>query len=255
MTHAQTSKSAHAMQPLQGETLLAAWENASQRHPSLRAMALLAAGCGLEEAEAAALGIPARDAALLALRQRSFGDILQAFAHCQTCDERLEFALAVADIARQLDAAGASATTLRHDGWSLQCRFATHADIASAAVEADLADARQVLLSRCIRAARADGQSVPLTDLPSEVLVAADEHLVAMHDAAELVITLTCPACEARQDAAVDLGTFLWAEARHASHRLLNDVHELAWAYGWSEGAILRMSQPRRAAYLAMVRP
>lgn len=254
MTDAQVSQSAHAVQPLQGETLLAAWENGSRQPSSLRAMALLAAGCGLDQAEAIALSIPARDAALLALRQRSFGDTLQAFAHCQACDERLEFSLAAADIARQLDAAAASPTTLWHDGWSLQCRFSTHADIAAAAAEPELAEARRVLLSRCVSAVGVDGHCVSLAELPADVLIAADAHLVAMHDAAELAITLTCPACETRQDVAVDLGAFLWAEARHASHRLLNDVHELAWAYGWSEGAILRMSQPRRAAYLGMVR-
>jgi hypothetical protein len=31
-------------------------------------------------------------------------------------------------------------------------------------------------------------------------------------------------------------------------------VHELAWAYGWAESAILAMSQQRRAAYLERVR-
>jgi hypothetical protein len=75
-----------------------------------------------------------------------------------------------------------------------------------------------------------------------------------MHEAAEIALTLTCPACDARQVVHLDIAGFLWAEVRHAAQRLLDEVHELGWAYGWSEGAILTMSASRRQAYLDRVR-
>jgi hypothetical protein len=52
----------------------------------------------------------------------------------------------------------------------------------------------------------------------------------------------------------LDIGRFLWFEVRNAAQRLLREVHELAYAYGWSESAILAMSFHRRQNYLAMVR-
>ena len=254
MTHAHASPSAGALRPLRGELLITAWEKGSQQSQPMRALALLAEGCGLDEREAVALSIPERDAALLALRQCSFGNALHGFATCLACAERLEFTLSADDIIDRFDAAAQSAGSTEYGPWSLHCRFATTADIAAAVAEPDLAAARQVLLARCVAATHTDGHSVPLTDLPQELLAAADERLVAMHEAAEVLVSLVCPGCEAAQDVALDLTEFLWAETRHAARRLLADVHELAWAYGWAENAILAMSAPRRAAYLALVR-
>lgn len=37
------------------------------------------------------------------------------------------------------------------------------------------------------------------------------------------------------------------------SRKMLYDVHELASRYHWSESEILRLSLPRRAAYLAIL--
>jgi hypothetical protein len=38
-----------------------------------------------------------------------------------------------------------------------------------------------------------------------------------------------------------------------AAKRLLGEIHNLASAYGWSEDAILSLSNSRRALYLQMV--
>ena len=62
------------------------------------------------------------------------------------------------------------------------------------------------------------------------------------------------PHAGATQQVALDPTEFLWEETRHAARRLLADVHELAWAYGWRESDIIGMSPARRAAYLGLVR-
>jgi hypothetical protein len=240
--------------PMQGEALLAAWERGAELSGSLRAAALLAAGCGLDEGAAAALDVPRRDAALLAIRKLSFGATLHGFAACEACAERLEFTLSVADLVGQIDAAAGAAGTLRYGDWSLVCRFATIADIDVASREAELAAARAVLLARCVSAMDASGRVVAFADLPADVREAGELRLVAMHEAAELSVLLPCAACGVTQDVALDPAEFLWQETRHAARRLLADVHELAWAYGWREGDIVAMSPARRAAYLALVR-
>ncbi len=50
-----------------------------------------------------------------------------------------------------------------------------------------------------------------------------------------------------------DTGAFLWLEISQTARRLLDDVHQLAWAYGWPESEILAMGQRRRQAYLDRV--
>src|SRR5690349_11032964 len=122
MTHAQASRPADVPRPLQGEALVAAWERGSRQPRLSRALALLAEGYGLEEKAAATLSIPRRDALLLALRQRSFGDALQTFATCGCCAERLEFTLSAADLMWRLDAAALSRQTNQYGPWSLRCR-------------------------------------------------------------------------------------------------------------------------------------
>lgn len=252
MTESRASELPGAMRALHGEALLNAWERGSQQPRPSRALALLAEGYALSEPDGAALAAPVRDAALLTLRQR--GDSLPALATCPSCAGRLEFTLSVADVARQLGQAASLAGSMRHGAWTLHCRFASTADVAAAAAEPALAGSRRVLLARCVSAEDAEGRAVPLADWPPALLVAADGRLVAMHEAAELLVSLACPACETMQQVFLDLAEYVWLETRHAAQRLLAEVHELAWAYGWAESAILGMSAPRRAAYLAMVR-
>ena len=50
-----------------------------------------------------------------------------------------------------------------------------------------------------------------------------------------------------------DPAGFVWEEIRADALQLLDEVHQLASAYRWSERAILAMSATRRAAYLARI--
>jgi hypothetical protein len=49
------------------------------------------------------------------------------------------------------------------------------------------------------------------------------------------------------------VAAFVWEEIEACAARLLDDVHVLARAYGWSERAILALPEMRRAAYLERV--
>jgi predicted RNA-binding Zn-ribbon protein involved in translation (DUF1610 family) len=255
MTTATGPERLAGVRPLAGEALLAAWERGSLQPQPVRALALLLAGRpDLKEPDAAAMTLPERDLALLDLRRLSFGPALAAFFVCPSCGERLEFTLPTATAAAALEAAAQSAATLLHEGWSLRLRLANSADIAAAAAEPDLEAARLLLITRCVKVESADGAAVPLAALPQTTRVAAVERVSAMHEAAELMVSLCCPGCGNPQSVPVDVPTFLWMEVRHAARRLLEEVHEIAWAYGWAEDAILAMSPRRRQAYIEMVR-
>jgi hypothetical protein len=238
-------------QPLAGAVLLAAWERCGDESPPARALALLRAGCpALGEEEAAGLPLSVRDQALIALHARSFGPSLSAFAACPSCGEQLEFTLAVRQVAAALQAADLDCA-LTEDGVTLRLRQASTRDIADAAVAPDLESACDMLLARCAEALDGDGRPVAL---PEARRKAALERLEAMQAAAEVSVGLVCPGCSVPQTIYVDVASFLWDEIRPAAQRLLGEVHELAWAYGWTESAILAMSRMRRRAYLDHVR-
>jgi hypothetical protein len=238
-------------QPLSGAALLAAWERGAVEPPLARALTLLRAGCpALGEDDAAALPLVLRDRALVALHARSFGPTFSAVARCDSCSERLEFMLPSQQVAVSLQAADADCVLAR-DGFTLRLRLANTRDMTDATASPDLETARFLLLARCAEAVDGDGRIVTL---PESLHDTALDRLDAMHEAAEVALSLDCPACDARQAVHLDIPSFLWAEIRHAAQRLLDEVHELAWAYGWSESAILAMSAARRQAYLNRVR-
>jgi hypothetical protein len=237
--------------PLSGEALLAAWENGADESLPARALAALRAGCpALTLDHAATLTLAQRDHALVALHAHSFGPTFSGTAICGACRERLEFVLPAQKVAASLQAADADCS-MAHDGLTLRLHLANTRDIMEASAEPDLEAARRLLLARCTEAVNAEGCVVAIPDALHE---AALDRLDAMHDAVEIALALACPACGSRQTVHLDITSFLWAEIHHAAQRLLDDVHELAWAYGWSEAAILAMSPVRRQAYLERLR-
>ena len=70
---------------------------------------------------------------------------------------------------------------------------------------------------------------------------------------AELTLGIRCPACGHEDGAAFDIAAYLWEEIDSHARQLLDDIHTLATAYGWTEPDILALSDARRAAYLARV--
>jgi hypothetical protein len=70
---------------------------------------------------------------------------------------------------------------------------------------------------------------------------------------ADIQIALTCPACLHQWSAAFDIASHLWIEVNSWAMRILDEVHRLASAYGWSEADILELSPMRRQLYLGMI--
>jgi hypothetical protein len=118
----------------------------------------------------------------------------------------------------------------------------------------DQASSKQMLLERCIILVNPVGAIGRWSEVPDAVRDDAMEMFEEIHEGAEFTCAAACPQCGAVEMADLDIGRFLWFEVRNAAQCLLREIHELAYAYGWSESAILAMSSQRRQNYLAMVR-
>jgi hypothetical protein len=110
------------------------------------------------------------------------------------------------------------------------------------------------LLGRCVVHAEHAGESVAPSELPSSVVTAIDEYLGTADPAAIAELSMSCPSCAHSWTQLFDIASYLWSEISARAERLLNEVHVLARAYGWSESAILRLGPTRRARYLELVR-
>lgn len=224
------------MRGLSDAAVMDLWEQGRLRHPIDRALLLFAAAePELPRETLADLPVGRRDAAILSLRNESFGARIDGYGQCPACSERYEFAL---DGAALHAAAPPAAAAEFADADGRRLRLPTSRDLAALVQFADLDDAAQALAEVCMP----DGAS------PDPDSIAA---LLAQHDpAADLSLALSCEACAHRWELAFDPASYCWEEIEARAARLFDQVHGLARAYGWSEAEVLRLSPARRNAYL-----
>lgn len=233
------------MSALSDAELLALWEVGASRH-ALDRCVLLAATARPEwpADEVADQPLGAINTSLLEFRAAAFGTRIDVHTDCPQCGERLAFALDVRALlagvqgdegARTLEAAG------------LQLRKLSLRDLAAVAAEEDVAVAARMLLARCTLGGDA-------RRLDEARIRAAEDALEAFDPQADLALAVHCPACGDDSLAQLDPATLLWEEIAARARAVLEDVHQLAAAYGWPEHDILALSRSRRSAYLALVR-
>jgi uncharacterized protein (UPF0212 family) len=243
------------MRPLSAVDLLDAWERGAGRTPVGQAQAILAVAFPeVAPDRLDRLTVARRDAILLLLRLQTFGTQIDGLAGCPDCGERLELAFDARDLPAgplvDEDLDGDPTATLQVGGCEVTYRLPGAADLLAMNAPLDREAARRRLLEACILAARQDGVPVPTGELPGPILDAVEEGMAQA--GADVVLAAACPACGRQLEIIFDIVSFFWAEIQARAMRLLQEVHALASAYGWSEADILRMSAWRRQRYLEL---
>ena len=256
------------MRPLSAADVLHAWELGQRQHAVERMLTLLMFSTGAPRSRLAGLPIGQRDALLLFLREITLGPQLESSASCPQCSQQVEFRFNAADIrlsgypdlqllAHTDQLAGAfdqhSPISGEFGAYRLIFRLPDSDDLATIVNAQSIDEAQKRLLSRCILDARKEDEQIDPADLPSDVLAWLGERIAQADPQGDILIDLSCPNCDRRWQSIFDISTFFWREIAALSKRLLQDVHTLAAAYGWSEESILNMTAVRRQAYLEMV--
>lgn len=231
------------MRALSNSDFLRLWERGSRLH-SLD-QALLVLGTALPEMPAAALAdwpLGRRNAALAELRRTCFGSVMRSWVACPECRERMEFELDAAALAADGTPNEQPVVVQGH-----AYRLPTSRDLAAVAHESDARCAALRLLQSCCAE---DLGAAAWSDAELEQI---GEQLAQADPLAETRLDLRCQACGHAWEESLDLSGYVWTEIEARARRLLLEIHALASAYGWSEGEILALSEPRRALYLEMV--
>ncbi|SEB20106.1 hypothetical protein [Variovorax sp. YR216] len=244
------------MSSLADSDLLHVWETMRRQTLPRRAAALLAVVApGMTSDQLAGMRLGERERRLLDLHARCFGPRLSCVADCPQCGETFEFELD----ARALSAGWpdpaevAQPASIETHDYRVDMHLPTVADSIAASDGHDAAQAYTTLLQRCLVCTTPTGETVAPEALPPALLQEAAARMESADPAAELMISMPCPACDAVLNEPLDLCAFCWAEVEARAPRLLAEVHALASHYGWSEADILAMSRIRRDAYLGMV--
>lgn len=198
--------------------------------------------------DTAALPIGARDRRLTALRRATFGDRLDLAADCPACGAALDVTLSTDALPGEDIPPPRAHVAI--GGAAFAIRPLTTLDLEEAAAEPDLAAVRARLAWAALDPIDAP---LPLALTPKEIEAIADA-LAMLDPAADPYVALNCPRCETAWDAPVDIARLIAADIAGAAGALLDEVHDLALAYHWSEAAILALPPARRHAYLARVR-
>lgn len=232
------------MRALGSTDILSLWERGARRH-ALDRSALLCAWARPDWPAEKIADRPLGDitAALLQLREASFGARIESHVDCEHCGARLQLLLRTSDLLQPAPRDVAEASV-----GSLLVRPPALRDLAAVAHELDAERAARQLLARCTLQGGADAAA-----LSNDALREVEDALEAIDPNADLALDVHCEACGAHSTAQLDAGVLLWDEIDARARALLAEVHALASAYGWSEGEILSLGAARRASYLAMV--
>lgn len=242
------------MQPLSNRDILRVWEIGQTQHPLDQALTLLSFGLRERSLDALTrLSIGQRDAYLLTLREMTFGAQVEGVADCPHCRELLEFNFSVAALRVNNPVEIKPQYTLNLEGFELQFGLPNSQDLAAVVSCSDLSQAYQRLTQCCIRQVHQNGVSVDCSEVPMRILTQLAERMADYDPQAEILLNLTCPACDHAWQILFDIVAFFWTELNTYAKRLLQDVHRLARFYGWHEADILSMSLMRRQFYLEQV--
>jgi len=235
------------MRPLSAPDLLAIWEQGRARQPIDRALLLFAAACPELPADRLAdLPLGQRNAALLRLRQSTFGPEVRVYVDCPECTARMEMAMQTDMF---LPPAGKETAIGELDTDGFRFRLPTSRDLAALRHNANEESAALQLLERCCVARPDDASPSSFQGLLEKI----EAGLESLDPCADITLFLTCVTCEHAWATRFDIAAVLWDEVDARAGALLGSVHTLARAYGWSEREILALGEQRRSAYLDMV--
>jgi hypothetical protein len=223
--------------------LIEAWDVAHAGAPWQRPLLLASVLAGGNDGSLldAPLGAAARQ--LLELAAAWFGPTLDAMFACRECGEPMEARLEIGSLLEGTPTveAGPFRCALA-TGQEVTVRLPTATDLAIAGIADDVSGAMRVLLDRTVVGAPDGFDTRANIDTISRACEERDP-------LGSITVGVTCPACGAVDEPTLDVGAWFWARADAEAHRLLDEVHLLASAYGWSEHDILALGPHRRAVY------
>jgi len=244
------------MNTLSEKDIVHIWEQGQNRPLWFRAMLILAhAFPDMGNAQLADLSIGRRNIYLMMLRQQMFGSSIDSFAVCPRCTASLEFSMNGESICNSVSLdTPLPSCVISLEGIDIYFRPLTSRDFAVVSSYRDPESARRVLIELCITRVEQDSVSLQPQALSQEIIFQLGEKITEIYDPlVEIHFNLDCPSCKYNWSVVFDIASFLWTEIMAQARHLLDEVHILASAYGWSEDEILKLNTSRKKYYLELV--
>ncbi len=230
--------------PTQRE-LLNVWERALEQDSFDRTLTLLSI-CGVSEPDELTVG--EADRCLLNLREVIFGPEIRGVARCPQCGNALELSVNASSVLSEKTDTAAE-LGVGELGYDARFRIPRLKDLKALQAE-EPEQWQRVLLRQCLSSLTCEGRAVAAEEVPEALMQSVAERMSEADKQADIEFVLQCVDCQHRWMERFDIASFLWSEIQAWAGRMLNEVHQLAAAYGWSEEKILELSPVRRHLYL-----
>lgn len=242
------------MQGLTGAKLLDVWERGHYHNPTQRAITLLAAACpSISHDDFMGMTIGERDRLLLDLREKIFGQVINAITICPECGEEMEIEFLTGNVREPSETPQNTVLSLERDDYSIAFRLPTSEDLSSIDDTQDPEGSRISLLNQCIVTCSHGEEPCGIHSIPPDILDAIEEEMMRADPQADVTLSLQCYVCDHQWQTTFDIVSYLWAELTALAKRTMYEIHVLASAYGWDEADILAMSPWKRERYLEMI--
>ncbi|MFI5910943.1 hypothetical protein [Dactylosporangium sp. NPDC051541] len=197
---------------------------------------------------------------LLALRQASFGDRVQANLICPwpDCGERVSVDFSIVDVPVYPAENPAPVHTMTlAQGQEVSFRLPTGADQEelSEGLADNEAQTLTRLLTRCVQRIGPTGppSERQMAELPAADRLAIEERMRQVAPRVEQTIEAKCAECGRTFVAPFDIHRLFFGELRTDANLLYQEVHYLAYHYHWSERDIMDMNRDRRRTYIELL--
>lgn len=224
--------------------LLQAWESAVSERSVRRPISWLSYAFGWQRPDLENLSLGERERLILQARCLLFGSTMIGLVECPFCGEAIECEIPVRALL-EVPRSPVTPIPVKGVGFDLDVRMITAGDIEAASAADNI---REQLFKRCVL--KGDWQE----DKVDEAIRVTGECLADADPLAHISLDIECPKCSVRISPRFDPWRFLWDEIEVWGNRLLQQIHCLASAYGWTEDQILALSASRRARYLHLVK-
>jgi hypothetical protein len=203
-----------------------------------------------------------RDALLLHLRRLTLGDRISCVITCPepACGERMDLDINVRDLLSPAYSykSAVHEAALAEGGESYRVRFrlpnGEDQERAASVVFDDPEAAARLILRRCVEQVVQDGEETgPVRAIPAAVESKLPEVMAELDPQADLLLDVTCPACQSSFTAPFDIADYFYRECLERRGDLYREVHLLAFHYHWSEAEIMAMTGQKRRLYLGLL--
>lgn len=192
------------------------------------------------------LAAPDRDRLLAAVYARTFGPRIASTARCRKCEQLFDLEFSLDELLSRLEPlSGGDVVRLEDATFQFPdgCKFRLPTGLDECAVASlPMAEAEAALLARCVLTPGARPDAKILWQAWEEVGPTLDLDLKA-----------DCPECSHPQQVHFDIQTYLLQALQQEQASLMQDVHRLAAAYGWSLNEILGLTRSQRQALVNLI--